>query len=893
MSEIRLERWPRLRALLEQALDLEPDARARYLDALSESDPDMHRDLGRMIDEHELLSAKSMPSAIALIAPEIAQSMQDDEDRVGQSIGHYRLVRLLGAGGMGAVYLAERLAEGFAQTVALKVVQRTLGSQVARERFERERQILSGLKHPGIALLFDGGQTVDGQSFYTMEYVDGAAIHDYCERRAESVSGRVRLLLQVATTLAYAHLNLVVHRDIKPSNVLVTAEGSVKLVDFGVAKLLDQHSIPTVTQLGPAPMTLAYAAPEQFLNGATTVATDIYQFGVLCFVVLTGCLPYRADPHDTLSWARAVTEEEPMTLQAAVEAAESTVSSGAQKVAAQFKRQLTRDLDAIVRKAMAKNPDARYRSMDAMIADLDAFLSGRPVTARPVGPLYFTWRFLQRRRHVKYSGPTGRAVTGRFLQRRRRAVAAAVLAAAAIGTGAGIAWRQSHIAAENAERAAREAEIRSVTRAMLTDLLRAASAGGLAERPKSALEALDQGAERTLRVLSANSRHRAIAAGVLAESYLELHHPQRARALIEQTLPSLAGDGRAEIGADILQLDLLFARAAADLGDVEASQRALARAEAAMDASRLPSDEPRRLAAGLAHVLLDDHAGRAAEANELAARLLVENDRPGTNETLEFAEILRVNAANSMDNARAGSLAERAWKIVAQHYGEDSPAALAAQRLMLRYIDTDSERIFAAQETQLRDAFGEGSLDYAEVLNQHCLHRLRNRDYAGAEPLCRQAEAIYENSPDSEATQLATAHEFEGDALLHLGRPDEALARYESDLAVRLVTFAPNLPIVIHTRLKVAEARCLSGDVARASADFDTQIEAFVALVGPRHLWEAIHAARFADCLLDAGQVDGARRILERHGSIDPPRKDMSEGDRAEVAAAWERLPQR
>ena len=145
------------------------------------------------------------------------------------------------------------------------------GRQVARERFERERQILSGLKHPGIALLFDGGQTSDGQSFYTMEYVDGDAINEYCERHTESVVGRLRLLMQIATTLAYAHVNLVVHRDIKPSNVLVTSEGRVKLVDFGVAKLLDQHTIPSVTQLAPTPMTTAYAAPEQFLNGATTV----------------------------------------------------------------------------------------------------------------------------------------------------------------------------------------------------------------------------------------------------------------------------------------------------------------------------------------------------------------------------------------------------------------------------------------------------------------------------------------------------------------------------------------------------------------------------------------------------------------------------------------------
>ena len=235
---------------------------------------------------------------------------------------------------------------------------------------------------------------------------------------------------------------------------------------------------------------------------------------------------------------------------------------------------------------------------------------------------------------------------------------------------------------------------------------------------------------------------------------------------------------------------------------------------------------------------------------------------------------------------------ERAWEIVARHYGKDSPAALAAQRFGLRFMDVDSERILSAQEALVREAFGSDSLDYAEVLSQHCLHRLLGREYAAAEPLCRQAEMIYEKAPDSASAQLASAHDLEGDALLNLGQPGEALVHYEKALAVRLTTFAPTYVVVLHNRLKIARARCLDGDIALASHEFTSRIDEFVAQVGPHHLWEAIHAARFADCLLDAGRVDDARNLLKRHGSLDPPREDMTEQDRAEVVAVWRRLPE-
>jgi len=852
---MKLERWQRLRPLLDHALELDRPARCVFVAQLDGADAELREDLSALLVEHERVGSRTMPNALQLAAPAVADRLHEDaeldEARIGQTIGPYRLVRLLGAGGMGTVYLARRTQDGFEQEVALKVVRRSLGNQSARERFERERQILANLAHPGIALLFDGGQTSEGQSFYTMEYVDGEPLTEYCEGRALAIRERVKLLLDVAKVLAYAHQNLVVHRDIKPSNVLVTRDGRIKLIDFGLAKLLDEHVIPSMTQTGLGPMTPVYAAPEQFLDKQTTVATDIYQFGVLSFFVLTGRLPYRAEPNDRLRWARAVVEDDPMPL---IQARQLAATAGAAnaKEFPRFRRGLARDLDAITRKCLCKQPERRYGSAGALIADLESVLVSRPVSARRAGPLYFAWRFVQRRRY---------------------AVAATLVAIMAIGAAGAIALWQTLSAVEHAESAAREAEIRNVTREMLTDLLRVGPASGVATTPRSALELLDQGTERTLSAVGTNPLHRAIAVAVLAQSYVDSNHPQRARDLIQQEMPSLSGVD----GAELMNVDLVLARA--ELDDVEIGGRAIAKAEAIMNDLRLPPHSPQRLAAAVVRVHLDMHAGDMRRAKEKVISLMSDYDVPGTNESLEFRDLIITRAAlfDNEDDATV-TLLERAKDISARHYGPDSPIALRDERYAIS-IDLkgsrrlDAARLLERQETRIREAFGERSIDYADLLDVKCERAYLADDFKESASCWTQALSIYTELPDAKYI-IAAACDNIAASYIQLGRPAAALPYYECEQAERLKSFPPHDMNVAHARLQIANTRCLLGEFDQAIREWNESI-GDVAAAGSSHPPEAAYAARFAACLRAGGRSKSAYSIMERYGKSELQSKDV------------------
>jgi eukaryotic-like serine/threonine-protein kinase len=328
------------------------------------------------------------------------------EHRTGQRFGPYLLVRSLGQGGMGEVYLAERDDAQFHHRVAIKVVRRGLLSRQVRGRLRLERQILASLNHPNIARLLDGGATGDGTPYIVMEFVDGVPIDKFCDERKLTIEQRLQLFLTVCSAVHKAHQNLIVHRDLKPSNILVTNDGTVKLLDFGIAKLLDDRQVThtmAVTHADVRMLTPDHASPEQVLGQAVTTASDIYVLGVLLYELLTGYRPFATQGKRLAELERAICEESPLAPSTTIDQAEQISATQAQEIADQrattirkLRRELRGDLDNIVLMAMRKEPERRYSSVEQLSADVRRYLEAMPIIARADSVAYRSRKFIAR-----------------------------------------------------------------------------------------------------------------------------------------------------------------------------------------------------------------------------------------------------------------------------------------------------------------------------------------------------------------------------------------------------------------------------------------------------------------------------------------------------------------
>jgi serine/threonine-protein kinase len=404
------QRWERVQGILVDALELEPEARPAFLDQACGADSALRAEVGSLLH-----AADGADHYFADLADRVGMTQQEDAapppdiDLEGRRIGAYRLGRLLGRGGMGAVYLAERADGQFELTAALKILPLGAATPEAHQRFLEERRILARLEHPGIARLYDGGVTDDGTPYFVMERVDGVPLTEYCRTRRLGVYERLRLFLDVCDTVAFAHNKLVVHRDLKPNNVLVTHAGQVKLLDFGIARLLEPGSDGvTATQLGGRLMTPKYASPEQLTGGHVSTASDVYTLGVILHELLTGISPYDRVgdavtlldaicrqpitlPSARLARSAHATVEHPMEARDVVAAADAMGSS-----VRGLARAIRGDLDNILLMALRKEPDRRYSSVDAFADDIRRHLEGFPVRARREGFTYVAGRFLRR-----------------------------------------------------------------------------------------------------------------------------------------------------------------------------------------------------------------------------------------------------------------------------------------------------------------------------------------------------------------------------------------------------------------------------------------------------------------------------------------------------------------
>ncbi len=510
------DRWKRLEPLLDELLDLPREERAARLDAISGGDAELREDLERLLRADHTKAAGPLDGDIRSLANPLFEGEAEEpaSTPAGRRIGPYRVLGVLGRGGMGEVLLAERADGDFEQRVALKLVPGDVVRPAQAERLRHERQILARLRHPNIASLYDGGVTETGAPFFAMEVVDGVPLDEFCEREALSPAERVRLFDAVCRAVHFAHRNLVIHRDLKPSNVLVTGDGTVKLLDFGIAKIVEEGDDATRTQ--QRFLTPAFAAPEQLRGDPTSTATDVYALGVLLHLLVTGRRPADSEPASP---------------------ADATLG----------------DLRLVLDKALREDADDRYASVEELRLDLERYLASMPVSARPQ--------------------TTGYKLR-KFVRRNRLAVGVATAALVAVlGFSGWISWlyarSERHLArAVQAEaESVREAETQRRVSEFLTELFEVASPAVSLGEDVSARDILDAGAARIEEELDTEPHVRASLQLTMAASYRWLGEFEEGLRLAESAAENrrkLFGEGsvehahaRAEVGWQQLRLGRL------------------------------------------------------------------------------------------------------------------------------------------------------------------------------------------------------------------------------------------------------------------------------------------------------------------------------------------------
>jgi eukaryotic-like serine/threonine-protein kinase len=504
MTTLSAAQQVRLEALLDLLLELPADQRADRLERESPDDSLVRSEIASL-----LRAATACGDFLSAPAQIGGESEPEDTLQPDALIGAWRIVRRIGRGGMGEVYEASRADGVFEQRAAVKVLQQGAVSQL--RRFHAERQILARLEHPSIARLYDGGVTADGRPYMIMEFVEGQPITDHCDAKNADLETRLRLFMQICDAVAFAHRNLIVHRDLKPANILVDSPGHAKLLDFGVAKILDDPAA-RYTQTLAVPLTPNYAAPEQLKGDVITTATDVYALGLLLFELMAGTRPWMSASGSLAQLVRSTLERPaPLASQAAALNPFSPVAPGA----------LRGDLDAIVARALRQEPAHRYRSVDALRLDVERTLRGDPVAARDGTRLY---------------------VIGRFLRRHRRTAAAAVMAVLSLTGGLVVATWQAHRAGVERDFARASLAREEAVRYAITGLFSKAITPHDGDTP-TAKAMLDASAQRVLEEYRSQAQLAGPIVITLADLYDALEDPQGAAKLLDGYL-SLNGAAR-------------------------------------------------------------------------------------------------------------------------------------------------------------------------------------------------------------------------------------------------------------------------------------------------------------------------------------------------------------
>lgn len=835
MSESRIERerWQRVSRLLDDALELDAERRADFLRRAVGDDEALGREVDSLLTavdaSEDFLEGPAQPT------PKTEPAAQ--ELAPGTLLGAWRVERLLGRGGMGEVYLAERADGRYEQRAAIKLLQPEAGE--LRPRFEEECRLLARLEHPGIARLYDAGVAPDGRPYMVMEYVVGQPLAAWARARRLDLAARLSLFLEICSAVAYAHANLVVHRDLKPANILVTADGRIKLLDFGVGKLLEADGTSETT-LSAAGLTPEYAAPEQLAGQAVTTATDIYALGVLLYELLTGHRPWAGE--SVARVLHALLHEEPPPPSTGVPQRESTRpdpvhderSDGIDGDAPPVPPRLLRgDLDAIVAKCLRKEPQHRYGTVNGLALDVRRHLDGEPVAARANARLY---------------------VLGRLLRRHRLAVASALALVLTLGAGlAGTLW-QASVARQQAEQARRESLRAGATRDFLAELFTAVDPDVARGQVPDALDLLDEGARRVRRGAFGKAPElRGEMLGLLGDLYRKIGRYGAGRPLLVEALRLAKSTGDPGVRAVAL---LRLGTLEKDAGRHERARDVLERAAALLaEAGRVPGERHSLVMHQLAVTLVE--MGRAREATERTREALrrarAAPDLPpralyhylfsrsvalleiGRNRRAEplLREALALDVSGS--DAPSSRLVMHTQLAYVRETEGDHEAAVAHRRAALALAERIYPPIHRQRAQTLNDLANSilwlGELDEAEAalrealrilevlypdgrhvgvtaVNNNLGHTLSDAGrYEEAEPYLRRARELTGELFGRDHRRYGTASANLAALLGRMGRYDEAEAMLHEALRVRRAVLGPRHPLIGLTLGQLASVR--------------------------------------------------------------------------------------
>jgi serine/threonine protein kinase/tetratricopeptide (TPR) repeat protein len=756
MTAMTPERWQQIRELLHVALEREPAERAAWLAHACEDDAALRSEVELLIASYEEDQDFMETPAVA------AESLFADEAPLsseGRLLGAYRLIREIGQGGMGTVFLAVRADDEYHKRVAIKLVRRGMDTEQILSRFRHERQILASLDHPNIAGLLDGGTTQDGLPYFVMEYIEGQPIDRFCDDHKLTTVERLQLFRTACSAVHFAHQNLIVHRDLKPSNILVTPDGTPKLLDFGIAKLLKpelyaQTIAPTATTLRP--MTPDYASPEQVKGQPITTASDIYSLGVLLYELLSGHRPYRIKSYSPVEIERVICEQEPERPSAAVgrtvnthsadgvtgRLTPETVSRPREGHVERLRRRLQGDLDNIILMAMRKEARRRYASVEQFSEDIRRHLEGLPVIARKDT---FNYR------------------AGKFITRNKVAVAVALafmlLSAAAIV-----------VVVQQSVRAARERDKAKQVSAFLAEIFKVSDPGESRGNSVTAREILDQGAQRIDKELSGQPEVQATLMATIGEVYERLGLYDSAAPLLEKSLDTrvaLFGRNHADVAESLLSLAILqYDRS--NYAEAEPLYR-----ESLTIRQRLFGSEHPAVATslnGLGTLLEATNKYEEAEAAWREAlrmrRKLFGND---SHEVAESLDNLGWLLYNKGEYEEAERLLREALEIHRTAYGDDHPL-VASDLNYLAFVagtrghaEQEQEALFREALRIRRKVYGNSHPWVAESLNN--LAWLMNQQGKPAE-----AEALYRESLDIRRRLLGNNSQEVGQGLNNLAK---------------------------------------------------------------------------------------------------------------------------